>query len=360
MWRSGPTGDRIACASLSNDGCYFPGICDRPPDDSIATNTPPGGIDLDYGTEGAVAFRCEQTANPGFPCEDCEIRFYRKFYLGCPTLCANAVRMPLSNQCPANTTASIQNPGWCCPLPSPSPTPPPGNGCNTCSGTFAEMCEFDNADRPGQPPGGCCKPVERDFCILGGGIWNANTCVCSSPIVVDVMGNGYDLTGAEDGISFDLGATGTPTQIAWTSAGSDDAWLALDRNGNGTIDRGMELFGDRTPQPFLAEGEIKNGFRALAVFDRFDRGGNADGFITNADSVFADLRLWQDTNHNGYSELEELHALPELGLVKIDLDYRESRRRDEHGNWFRFRSKVRDVRGRQLGRWAWDVWLVTQ
>lgn len=254
-----------------------------------------------------------------------------------------------------------------CPSPTPTPTPtppppPPGNGCNTCNGTFAGMCEFDNADRPGQPgpPGSCCSWLEMTNCILGGGIWNANTCSCSSPIVVDVLGNGYDLTSSENGISFDLGATGTATQIAWTSIGSDDAWLALDRNGNGTIDRGMELFGDRTPQPFLAEGEIKNGFRALAVFDRLDRGGNADGFITNADSVFADLRLWQDTNHNGYSEPEELHPLPELGLVKIDLDYRESRRRDEHGNSFRFRSKVRDAHGRQFGRWAWDVWLVTQ
>lgn len=178
--------------------------------------------------------------------------------------------------------------------------------------------------------------------------------------MVDVLGDGYDLTDAAGGILFDLGATGTPRQIAWTSAGSDDAWLALDRNGNGTIDRGMELFGDRTPQPFLTEGEVKNGFRALAVFDRLDRGGNGDGFITNADSVFADLRLWQDVNHNGYSEPEELHPLPELGLVKIDLDYRESRRRDDYGNWFRFRSKVRDAHGHQLGRWAWDVWLVTQ
>jgi hypothetical protein len=49
-----------------------------------------------------------------------------------------------------------------------------------------------------------------------------------------------------------------------------------------------------------------------------------------------------------------------LGLAVIDLDYRESRRRDEHGNWFRYRAKIRDTRGAQLGRWAWDVFLVTQ
>jgi len=48
-----------------------------------------------------------------------------------------------------------------------------------------------------------------------------------------------------------------------------------------------------------------------------------------------------------------------LGLKSIELDYKESRRRDEHGNWFRYRAKVKDVRGAQLGRWAWDVFLVT-
>jgi hypothetical protein len=181
-----------------------------------------------------------------------------------------------------------------------------------------------------------------------------------SPVVVDVLGNGFAMTSAANGVFFDLENTGAPRQFSWTAANSDEAWLALDRNGNGAIDGGRELFGNVTPQPPPPDGEEMNGFLALAEYDTAGFGGNSDGRISQQDAIFSRLRLWQDKNHNGVSDAGEMFTLPQLGLRKIDLDYRESKRVDQHGNQFKYRAKVRDAQDAQLGRWAWDVYLVEQ
>ncbi|HEX8283838.1 MAG TPA: hypothetical protein VF588_10810 [Pyrinomonadaceae bacterium] len=208
----------------------------------------------------------------------------------------------------------------------------------------------------------CCSDGGGDFgmCDLGcGWSFTAGQCVCNSPVLVDVSGDGFRLTDAAGGVNFDLNGDGVKERLAWTAEGADDSWLVLDRNGNGAVDDGSELFGNHTPQPEPPAGRERNGFLALAMFDRPEGGGNGDGLIDSRDAVFSSLRLWQDADHDGVSQPSELHAPAELGLSSIGLDYREAGRRDAYGNRFRYRAKVTDARGSQLGRWAWDVFLVS-
>ena len=231
------------------------------------------------------------------------------------------------------------------------------NGTNT-SHTVTLDCPAPSCETSGGGGGGggegcigsdCCGNELLECCSQDE--WGCCNC---SPILIDIEGDGFALTGAAEGVNFDLNSDGYASGVAWTTAGTDDAWLALDRNGNGKIDNSTELFGNLTPQPFSSK---PNGFLALAEFDKSVYGGNGDGVINWQDSVFSSLRLWQDANHNGISEPGELHTLPALGVATLHLNYHESKWADEHGNRFRYRANVKDTKGAKVGSKAWDVFL---
>jgi hypothetical protein len=258
--------------------------------------------------------------------------------------------------------------------PSNYGCPPDKNyldGCCYCTAPTqcTSPCHWDEyfcrcVDNAGSPCAACenpplCDPANGVYTYLAECCCAYNsTTVCESPILIDISGNGFDLTDPSHGVRYDFDGDGIREKLAWTVAGGDDAFLVLDRNNNGLIDNGTEFFGTLTPQPSPPPGVSKNGFIALAEHDRPQNGGNGDGVIDQRDTIYSSLRLWSDWNHNGISGGSELRTLHDVGLKTLEFDYRTSKRRDRYGNQFRYRAKVRDTRDAQIGRWAWDVFLM--
>ena len=180
-------------------------------------------------------------------------------------------------------------------------------------------------------------------------------CAENDPLILSRHDARYLLTDLSGGVEFDLGAKGVARQVPWTSGSSDEAFLALDRNANGLIDDGTELFGDVTPQHQTAN---PNGFEALALYDDTLNGGNEDGRIDAADEVFGRLRLWTDRNHNGLSEPPELEYLADSEIEWIGLSYRRSDRVDRFGNEFRYQGRAGLGGGRT--RVIWNVFLTAE
>jgi hypothetical protein len=155
--------------------------------------------------------------------------------------------------------------------------------------------------------------------------------------VVINQGTDWNLSGLDDPVELndDLHATRArrATPAGWTARDSEISFLALDRNGNGTIDGPSELFGS---QMLLANGRrAPNGFAALKEYD-----SNGDGLIDQRDDVWSSLVLWTDRNHDGVVQSYELVPISASRVTAIELLPRWSGRRDRFGNTFRYESAV--------------------
>ncbi len=138
----------------------------------------------------------------------------------------------------------------------------------------------------------------------------------SDPVILDLDNDGFDLTSYKDGARFDILGNGGQQNTAFVNGG--DAFLAIDRNKDGVINSGKELFGD--------QNGASNGFEELRKLD-----SNRDGTIDKRDSAYADLRLFRD-NGNGATEKGELLTLEEAGIASIDLKYQNTNQAAAGGN----------------------------
>jgi hypothetical protein len=217
----------------------------------------------------------------------------------------------------------------------------------------------------------CTEPVYDPSCSGGGGGGGGGDDEQigggggGSPILISFKGEQDDddfaLCGPDDPVTFDIAADGNPRAISWTRRGAKVGFLALDRNGNGLIDSGAELFGNHTS---LADGtppnEHSNGYLALGSYDLRENEGNQDGRIIAEDGIWSSLRVWIDKNHDGVSQPEELFTLDMVKIVEIGLGYGTYGKLDKYGNLFRFKSYAitSDENRRRHAIPTWDVFFV--
>nr|WP_152997208.1 calcium-binding protein [Pseudomonas aeruginosa] len=142
------------------------------------------------------------------------------------------------------------------------------------------------------------------------------------PLALDLDGDGLETVSSNSGITFDFDGDGLKTGTGWVA--KDDGFLVWDRNGNGTIDNGGELFG--------VDFVKSNGQKASDGFDALrDLDSNRDGIFDVKDEQFGELKIWQDLNQDGIAEANELKSLDGHNITAINLDIEKSTE-DNNGN----------------------------
>ena len=170
------------------------------------------------------------------------------------------------------------------------------------------------------------------------------------PIVIDFNKNSVTSTRLDSTVYFDHDNNGFAEATAWIE--KDDGLLALDKNNNGKIDNGNELFGNHTISNTAygyTDKKATNGYEALKAYDL-----NSDNVIDEKDEIFNKLKIWKDKNSNGITDEGELSPLADNNIKSIDLNYKEIAI-DENSNTVKQSSKVTLKDGSTLD--ANDVWM---
>jgi hypothetical protein len=172
--------------------------------------------------------------------------------------------------------------------------------------------------------------------------------ILSTPLILDLNGDGVNTLSISSGTQFDLFAIGEKVHTGWVS--SSDGLLSLDRNHDGKINDGSELFGSSTT---LANGQKANdGYAALRELD-----SNGDNSITTADAQWASLKVWVDKNSDGISEDGEMFALDSLNITKLYL-HTQSTAINNNGNVIGLTSSYQTNNG--VNHDMADVWFVAE
>ena len=231
-------------------------------------------------------------------------------------------------------------------------------GCNRFDGSDEAACLAAGND------GGCPDYVFTEWCRrrTPGGHWdeihrewvasrctgaitldgNTFTCredstcttyTCTTPLVLVLDGVSPVTFSADDGGSaFDLSSAGDGTAMRTDWPTSATPWLVLDRDGDGRIDSGRELFGSAT---LVAGVPARDGFEALTALD-----ANHDGVLDAQDPAFGELAAWADTDGDRVSQPSELRSVTALGIESLSVSYAVTPRCDARGNCERERGSV--------------------
>lgn len=206
-------------------------------------------------------------------------------------------------------------------------------------GKIADGKDYD-PDNPGDGDGGAGDADEQ---------FNDGKKKRVDPLVIDVRNDGFNPSSLSEGANFDLDCNGMAERINWIQG--DDAFLAYDRNEDGIINDGRELFGDNT---LLKNGEkALNGFEALAEFD-----SNLDGKIDNNDTDFSKLLVWMDSDKLGITEKDELISLADFGIESINLYYKSLNSNTDSGTVLGNASNFSYTGGSESG--IAEYWVMSQ